>query len=158
MIRAALGFITGGSATRCMAWALAGALAGGTALHHIHRAAANRTALQQARQALRTIEAAQAETTRLQEQADAAHRQATQRIQSNARAAAAARTELDRLRNATATGPRCQAAGPAGTDATDPARALLGACASALEELGRHADGHAADALRLYEAWPRPPD
>lgn len=53
MIRAALGFITGGSATRCMAWALAGALAGGTALHHIHRAAATRTALQQARQALR---------------------------------------------------------------------------------------------------------
>lgn len=154
----------GTSAARCVAWALAGALAGGTALHQVHRAAAERAALQQAqaalqhqRETLRAIEAAQSETARLQEVADEAHRQATQRIQTNARAAAAARTELERLRHAIATGPGpgCAPAGQAGAERADPARELLGQCAAQLVELGRAADAHAADALRLYEAWPR---
>lgn len=155
MIRAALGFLTGGSATRLTATLIVGMAIGGTLAHQVHRVIADRAALQHQRETLRAIEAAQAETIRRQEQADEAHRKATQRIQSNARAAAAARTELDRLRNAIATGPSCEAAGPAGTDRADPARELLGACADALVELGRAADGHAADALRLYEAWPR---
>ena len=156
MIAAALGWFTGGSATRLAATLLAGVLLGGTLAHQVHRAIHDRAEVQRQRENLRAIEAAQAETTRLQEVADAANRRATERTQTHQRAAAGARAELDRLRDQLATtGPGGAPACPAGADGADPARALLGACAAQLVELGRAADAHAADALRLYEAWPR---
>lgn len=156
MIAAALGWITGGSATRLTATLLVGVALGGTLAHQVHRAINDRAEVQRQRETLRAIEAAQAETTRLQEVADAATRRATERTQTHQRAAAGARAELDRLRDQlAATGPGGAPACPAGADGADPARALLGQCAAQLVELGRAADAHAADALRLYEAWPR---
>jgi hypothetical protein len=155
VIGAALGWLTGGSATRTTATLLVGIAIGGTLAHQVHRVIHDRAQLQSQRETLRAIEAAQAETTRLQEVADAATRRATERTQTHQRAAAGARAELDRLRDQLATtGPGGSPACPAGADGADPARALLGACAAQLVELGRAADAHAADALRLYEAWP----
>ena len=155
MIRTALGWVTGGSTTRLAATLLVGIAMGGTLAHQVHRAINDRAEVQRQRETLRAIEAAQAETIRLQEVADEANRRAAERTQVHQRAAAGARAELDRLRNAIATpggagAPACAA----GADGADPARELLGACAAQLVELGRAADAHAADALRLYEAWP----
>lgn len=149
-------FVTGGSATRLTATLLVGIAIGGTLAHQVHRAINDRAQVQRQLETLRAIEAAQAETTRLQEVADAANRRATERTKVHQRAAAGARAELDRLRDQlAATGPVGSPACPAGPDGADPARSLLGACAAHLVELGRAADAHAADALKLYEAWPR---
>lgn len=154
MIGTALGFLTGGSFTRLTATLLVGVALGGTLAHQVHRAINDRAEVQRQRDTLRAIETAQAETTRLQEQADHAAEKATKRIQANARAAAGARSELERLRSAIAAAPADPASCPTGAPGADTARELLGECASALEEMGRRADGHAADALRLWEAWP----
>ena len=115
MIGAALSFVTGGSATRLTATLLAGALLGGWGMHQVHRAAQAMAQAEQQRQTLRAITAAQAETTRLQEAADEANRRAAARTQSQQRAAAGARAELDRLRDQLAT------AAPGGSPAC-PAR------------------------------------
>lgn len=105
-----------------------------------------------ARDDLRAFEAAQAVNMKLQERADRAERKQTQRDIENRRAAVAAQSELDRLRSAVASsGDNSSEAGAGGADT---ARELLGACAAELVELGRAADGHASDALRLWEAWP----
>ena len=133
---------------------IVGAAAGAAAMYQVHVQIRNTDRIAQQRATLRAIEAAQAETTRLQERADHAQRKANQRIAANAAAAASARTELDRLRSAIASGagaPTCEA----GTVAADPARELLAQCAAAYQDLARKADGHASDAVNLYEAWPR---
>ena len=159
MIRAALGFVTGGSVTRLAATLLAGIAIGGTLAHQVHRAINDRAQVAQQRNTLRAIEAAQAETTRLQEVADHATQKAAQRAQASARALAGARTELERLRNALATGaPADAAACPATAERAATLADLQRECAGALVELGAKADAHAADALRLYEAWPRQAD
>ena len=106
------------------------------------------------RETLRALETAHAETIRLQGAADDAIRKATKRFHANAAAAAGARSELDRLRVELASGsgaPACEA----GTVAADPARELLAECAAALTDMASKADGHATDALKLYEAWPQ---
>ena len=106
------------------------------------------------RQTLRALETAHAETLRLQGVANDAIRKANKRAQANATDAAGARSELDRLRGELAAGagaPTCTA----GTVAADPARELLAECAAALTDMAGKADGHATDALKLYEAWPQ---
>ena len=165
----ALRWAAGTSITRTVATLLLGAAMGGTLAHQVHRAINDRAALaraeqsaQQQREKLREFEAAQAETARLQETADAATRRAAARTQADQRAHAGARTELDRLRQrlaSTPAVPTCSPpSGPPAADRADPARELLGACAAELVELGRAADAHAADAMMLHDAWPRPPD
>lgn len=106
------------------------------------------------RETLRALETAHAETIRLQGVADDAIRKANKRSHANATAAAGARSELDRLRGELAAGagaPTCTS----GTVAADPARELLAECAAALTDMAGKADGHATDALKLYEAWPQ---
>lgn len=106
------------------------------------------------RETLRAVENAQAETIRLQGVADEAIRKANKRAQANAAAATGARSELDGLRNELAAGsgaPACKA----GAISSDPARELLAECAAALTDMAGKADGHALDALKLYDAWPQ---
>ena len=159
ILSAALSFFTGGSFTRLAATLLAGALLGGTAMHQVHRAGQAMALAEQQRQTLRAIEAAQSETTRLQEATDAAIEKANTRALASARSAAGARTQLERLRQQlTTAAPADAAACPATAQRAATLAAVHGECAGALEQLGRQADAHAADALKLYEAWPRPPD
>lgn len=155
MIATALGWITGGSVTRLAATLLVGIAVGGTLAHQVHRAINDRALVDRQRETLRAIEAAQAETTRLQEVADEANRRAAERTQVHQRAAAGARAELERLRNAIATGgPADATACPATAERAATLAAVQRECADAVEEMGRRADAHAADALKLYEAWP----
>lgn len=74
-------------------------------------------------------------------------------------AADLARSELDGLRlqlatigarDGGSTAPSCQAE----PDRAPAVAAVLGECATALEDLARKADGHARDALTLHDAWP----
>ena len=82
---------------------------------------------------------------------------ATQRARSARLDADAARSELDRLRDAT----RATAGGVPGdspgacTQRADAAGELLAVCAASYQELARAADAHANDARTLSEAWPR---
>jgi len=72
--------------------------------------------------------------------------------------AAAARTELDRLRDAIAASPSCSAPiqpGSASGVGRNPAGVVLSECAAALVEMARHADGHANDVKLLLDAWPK---
>jgi len=159
MILSALSFITGGSVTRLAATLLAGVALGGTLAHQVHRAINDRAEVQRQRATFQAMEAASRETTRLQEIADAAIEQANTRAQASARSAAGARTELERLRQQLASAaPADAAACPATAHRAATLATVHGECAAALAELGRQADAHAADALRLWQAWPRPPD
>jgi LytS/YehU family sensor histidine kinase len=134
--------------------AIIGASIGAGVLHQVHIQIRKAERIEQQKSTLRAIEVAQAETTRLQEKATNAQRKANQRIAANAAAAAAASSELDRLRGAIASGAGSSTC-EAGTVSTDPARELLAECASAYQDLARKADAHASDALNLYDAWPR---
>jgi hypothetical protein len=134
--------------------AIIGAAIGAGVLHQVHIQIRKAERIEQQKSTLRAIEVAQAETTRLQEKATNAQRKANQRIAANAAAAAAASSELDRLRGAIASGAGASTC-EAGTVSADPARELLAECASAYQDLARKADAHASDALNLYDAWPR---
>jgi hypothetical protein len=110
---------------------------------------------EQARLALKAIEAAQAETTKLQEVKDEALRRANQRASQNQLAADGARSELDRLRDTIAASDSAQPSCPARVDTAPAARALLAECAARYQDLARKADGHASDAMTLQQAWPK---
>ena len=100
--------------------------------------------------------ARQAETQRRSD-VDEAIRNSTVRAIAARRDADAARSELDRLRDAT----RATRGGVPGESASacaeraDTAGQLLGACAAEAQELARIADRHASDARTLVEAWPK---
>jgi hypothetical protein len=155
VIGAALSLVTGGSAARLAVTLLIGAALGGTGAWKLADAARHRQAADHLREAARAVQAAQDQSTRHQKAADDATAQATQRAQVNARAAAAARSELDRLRQQLAASPGSDAAAcPATAERAAAVSAVFGDCARALEDMGRRADAHATDALRLWEAWP----
>lgn len=156
MIDAALGWITGGSAARTVVTLLAGVALGGAGAWKLAEAARHRMAADHLREAARAIEVARTETARYQRTADEAEQRAAVRTQTAQRAAAGARAELDRLRQQLATGATADAAAcPATAERASALSAVQRECADALVELGRAADAHAADALRLYEAWPK---
>lgn len=95
----------------------------------------------------------------MQEKANAAIATANQRALRSRAAADLARTELDGLRVQLATiGTRdsgsAEATCKAPDDRTSTVAALLGECASTLEDMARKADGHARDSLTLHDAWP----
>lgn len=64
------------------------------------------------------------------------------------------RTELERLRDAANSA--CSAGDPTtpGAVANHPAGTILAECAAQLVGVAQAADGHAADAKTLFEAWP----
>lgn len=112
--------------------------------------------LETAKQNLRSIEVAQAETIRMQGVKDEALKNAEKRAKINAAAAAGSRSELDGLRYelavarvalSTSTREACIAR-------ADALTAVFDHCAKTVEGLAGKADGHAADALTLDEAWP----
>jgi chromosome condensin MukBEF ATPase and DNA-binding subunit MukB len=96
------------------------------------------------------------EAARLQKQKDEAVNEANRIAQANAKAATAARAELDRLRRQLASAPDLSTA--TCTSARNYATTLslvFGECATRLGEMAEDADGHAADSRTLEGAWPR---
>lgn len=81
---------------------------------------------------------------------------AQQRAKTHAASAAAARAERDSLRDtlAAASLRLPGAAHAACTEYSAAANELLADCSRRYQELGAQADGHAADARTLIEAWP----
>lgn len=100
--------------------------------------------------------ARQAETQRRSD-VDEAIRNAAVRAMAARRDADAARSELERLRDATSA---TRGGVPGESTAACAARAdaagdVLGQCAAAYLDLARAADAHASDARTLIEAWPK---
>lgn len=156
MIRAALSMLTGGSASRTVVMLLIGAAMGGAGAWKLAESARHRMAADHLREAARAIEVARSETARYQRIADEAEQRAVIRTQAANRAAAGARSELDRLRKQLDADPSSDAAAcPATAKRAAAIATIQRECAGALEDMGRRADAHAADAVRLYEAWPR---
>jgi hypothetical protein len=96
------------------------------------------------------------ESARLQKLKDEALNEANKIAQRNAQAAASARTELDRLRRQLAN--RATVANATCASVRDYASTLaviFGECATAIGEMAKDADGHAADSRTLEKAWPK---
>lgn len=94
---------------------------------------------------------------KLQRIKDAAIEKAGQRAKQNAAAAAAARADADSLRS-TIYSFRASLPGltkPAAAVAADTAAELFGACVDEYRSVAESADRHAADAVMLFEAWPK---
>ena len=96
------------------------------------------------------------EAARLQKQKDEAVNEANRIAQVNAKAATAARAELDRLRRQLASATDLSSATCASTRNYATTLSLVfGECATRLGEVAKDADGHAADSRTLEGAWPR---
>jgi len=82
---------------------------------------------------------------------------ATKRAQVARADSAAARTELDRLRDAIAAPPVCVPGDTASASdvGTDTAGQLLAECSGAYQDLAATADRLNADRMMLLESWPR---
>lgn len=109
---------------------------------------------------INALEYAREQTIVYQQQAHQAAQDAASRVAAADVAMRRNRGELDRLRDAirtrhyeactvpdTATAPSPKSADPIGD--------VLGECGAALTELARAADGHASDAVKLSDAWPK---
>ena len=103
-----------------------------------------------------TREARSTESRRYQGMHDAQNA-ATKRAQVARNDAAAARTELDRLRDAIAARPVCVPGDTASAspERTDTAGLVLAECGQALTDLAATADRLHADRVMLLESWPR---
>lgn len=100
-------------------------------------------------------EQAAEQTKSLQEQKDAAIAQAQTRAKENAAAAGRARSELERLRQQSASGASNAGASlEACTNYATPANTVLNECASALVSLAEVADGHVNDLRTYTDSWP----
>ena len=75
--------------------------------------------------------------------------------QRNARAADAARTELERLRQQIASGSVSTATCGSVRNYATTLQAVFGECAARLEWMAKEADGHALDSRTLNGAWPK---
>jgi hypothetical protein len=96
------------------------------------------------------------EAARLQRQKDEALDEANKIAQRNAKDAASARTELDRLRRQLATTNDLSTAScPSTRDYAATLAVVFGECATRIGELAEKADGHAADSRTLEKAWPK---
>ena len=101
------------------------------------------------------LQIAARQTANMQEVKDEAIENATTRAKANASAAAAARSELGKLRQSVASNP--SVSGDSCAASVDRAAALgavFGECSAALVELAEKADAHANDAVMLHESWP----
>lgn len=103
-----------------------------------------------------TREARATESRRFKEVQDA-QANATKRAQVARADSAAARTELDRLRDAIAARPVCVPGDTASASdvGTDTAGQLLAECSGAYQDLAATADRLHADRMMLLESWPR---
>jgi len=104
-----------------------------------------------------TREARATESRRFKEVQDA-QANATKRAQVARADSAAARTELDRLRDAIRARPACNVPGDtasAGNVGADTAGQLLAECSGAYQDLAATADRLHADRMMLLDAWPR---
>ena len=102
------------------------------------------------------VEKAHAETIRLQGQADEAQRLAAIRQSAISAAAAAARHELERVRNASTEA--LLLSGHSHATCLDRATALkevFDQCSGAVVGLGEKADRHASDVQTMIQAWPK---
>jgi hypothetical protein len=110
------------------------------------------------KQHIADLNAAAAKTKQLQQTKDEAIHAATKRAQLNAVAAAAARSDVDSLRDqlAAATSRLSSATDAAVREYAATAGTLFSECTKALAELAGKADGHATDAATLEAAWPKP--
>ena len=81
--------------------------------------------------------------------------EANKQAQHNARAADAARTELERLRQQIASGSVSTATCGSVRNYATTLQAVFGECAARLEWLAKEADGHALDSRTLNGAWPK---
>ena len=96
------------------------------------------------------------ESARLQKLKDEALNEANRIAQVNAKAAAAARTELDRLRRQLANATDLSTATcPSTRDYAATLATVFGECATRIGELAEKADGHAADSRTLEGAFPK---
>jgi hypothetical protein len=96
------------------------------------------------------------ESARLQKLKDEALNEANRIAQENAKAAAAARGELDRLRRQLAsTADLSTATCPSTRDYAATLATVFGECATRIGELAEKADGHAADSRTLNGAFPK---
>ena len=97
------------------------------------------------------------DTIKMQRTKDDAIKAAEQRAAKNAAAADSARRAADSLRS-TLYSFRASLPGltkPAAAVAADTAAELFGACVSEYRSVAESADRHAADAVMLFEAWPK---
>ena len=102
------------------------------------------------------VEKAHAETIRLQGQKDEAERMAAIRQSAISAAAAAARHELERVRNASTEA--LLLSGHSHATCLDRATALkevFDQCSGAVVGLGEKADRHASDVQTMIQAWPK---
>ena len=81
--------------------------------------------------------------------------EANKQAQRNARAADAARTELERLRQQIASGSVSTATCGSVRNYATTLQAVFGECAARLEWMAKEADGHALDSRTLNGAWPK---
>lgn len=96
------------------------------------------------------------ESARLQKLKDEALNEANRIAQQNAQAAAAARTELDRLRRQLASANDLSSATcPSARNYATTLATVFGECATRIGELAEKADGHAADSRTLNGAFPK---
>ena len=96
------------------------------------------------------------EAARLQKLKDEAVNEANRIAQVNAKAAADARTQLDRLRRQLANANDLSTATcPSTRDYAATLATVFGECATRIGELAEKADGHAADSATLNGAWPK---
>lgn len=96
------------------------------------------------------------ESARLQKLKDEALNEANRIAERNKKAAAAARTELDRLRRQLASANDLSTATcPSTRDYAATLATVFGECATKIGELAEKADGHAADSRTLESSFPR---
>ena len=81
--------------------------------------------------------------------------EANKQAQRNARAADAARTELERLRQQIASGSVSTATCGSVRNYATTLQAVFGECAARLEWLAKEADGHALDSRTINGSWPK---
>ena len=96
-----------------------------------------------------------AKYTALEKKKQEAIDEARKQAQTNARAADAARAELDRLRSQLASSSVSTATCASVRSYTTTLQAIFGECAARLEWLAKEADGHALDSRTLEGAWPK---
>jgi hypothetical protein len=96
------------------------------------------------------------ESARLQKLKDEALNEANKIAQANAKSAASARAELDRLRRQIASSNDLSAATcPSTRQYATTLATVFGECSTRLTEVAKDADGHAVDSRTLEKAWPK---
>lgn len=96
------------------------------------------------------------ESARLQKLKDEALNEANKIAQANAKSAADARTQLDRLRRQLASANDLSTATcPSARDYATTLATVFGECATRIGELAEKADGHALDSRTLEGAFPK---